>query len=140
MGRNRIIGIVIWTLGFALSVFLLFVIPSSYTNSIYASLVFDGIAFISTLILWIRLFQSTKTPTDVFYCTPAMTFSTIYLVIQFIICLVIAVFAEKISFKLALTANIVLMVLAWIILLSVLSAKDHAQRIDSRQKDHHIEL
>ncbi|MDE6635753.1 MAG: hypothetical protein K2K09_03995 [Lachnospiraceae bacterium] len=140
MSKNRKIGIGIWFLAFALSVFLLFVIPKHYMNSIYTTLIFDGIAFMSTLILWLSLFRSVKTSSDVFYCSPAMTASMIYLVIQFVVCIVVAFLAESMPFKVILIVNFMLMVIMWILIFSTISAKDHAQSVDSRQKDHHVEL
>lgn len=140
MSRNRKLGIVIWAIAFALSVFLTLIIPAHYCSSIFVTLTFDGIAYISVLILWINLFRNTKKPNDTFYNSPAMTVSTIYLVIQLILCIIIGLMVDTITFKITLILNVVLMAVVWFLILSTIITKDHAQRVDSRQKDHHVEL
>ena len=140
MSKNRKTGIAIWIIAFALSVFLMLIIPNHYTGSIYVTLVFDGIAFISTLALWLNLFKNSKSATDVFYCSPAMTVSTGYLIIQFILCIVAGILADTITVKLSLILNFILAVIMWILILSTLTSKNHAQCVDARQKNHHVEL
>ena len=140
MNKNSIIGIGIWALALALSVFLLLVIPSQYTAGIFVTLAFDLIAFISALILWITVFRRNKTPNDMFYHSPAMTISAVYLIIQFILCIAVGALGERVVFKVALTINFVLFVIMWALILSTLIANDHAKRVDSRQKDHHTVL
>ena len=140
MSRNRKLGIVIWAIVFALSVFLTLIIPVHYSSNIFAVLTFDVIAFISVLILWINLFKNAKTPSDTFYNSPVMTISTAYLVIQLILCIVVGFMVDTISFKMTLVLNIVLMAVVWFLILTAIIAKGHSQRVDSRQKDHHVEL
>ena len=140
LSKSRKTGISIWTIAFALSVFLLLIIPNHYTGSVYVTLVFDGVAFISTLVLWLNLFKNSKSASDIFYCSPAMTVSTGYLIIQFILCIVVGILADTITVKLSLILNFILAVIMWILILSTLTSKNHAQRVDARQKNHHIEL
>ena len=140
MNKSRKIGLSICFIAFALTIFLLLLIPESITSSIIMTLIFDAIAFISVLILWLSLFKNSTTPKDVFYCSPTITVSTAYLVIQLIISIIVGLQAETITFKASLIWNFVIMAVAWIIILSTISTKDHAKRIDSRQRDHHIEL
>ena len=140
LSRNRKLGIVIWAIVFALSVFLTLIIPAHYSSNFFAVLIFDVIAFISVLILWINLFKNAKTPRDTFYNSPVMTISTAYLVIQLILCIVVGFMVDTISFKMTLVLNIVLMAVVWFLILTAIIAKGHSQRVDSRQKDHHVEL
>ena len=140
LSKSRKIGIAIWFIAFALTVFLLLVIPKLITSSIIVTLIFDAIAFISVLILWLGLFKNQTTPKDVFYCSPAMTVSTVYLVTQLIISIIAGLLADTISFKASLILNFVIMTVVWIIILSTISAKDYAKQIDSRQKDHHNKI
>lgn len=140
MSRNRKLGIAIWAIAFALSVFLTLIIPAHYSDNVFATLAFDGIAFISVLILWINLFKNAKTPDDTFYVSPAMTISTAYLAIQLILCFTVGLMVDTISFKMTLILNVVLMAIVWFLILSTIITKGHAQRVDSRQKDHHVEL
>ena len=60
MSKKNMLAIVVWTLAFALSVFVLLVIPSQYTSSIFITLIFDVVTFISTLIFWLTLYSSNK--------------------------------------------------------------------------------
>lgn len=140
MGKSKIIKCVIWFLAFALSVFLLLVIPNSYSQSIWVTLVFDTIAFVSQLVLWLTIFNKPVGAKGVFNRYPTMLISSLYLVIEFIICVIVAVAGSSISFKMSLIINFIIMVVAWIILLMMILSKDHVERIDSRQKDHHVEL
>lgn len=137
---NRKLGIAIWTITFTLSVFLILVIPNHYSVCIWTTLVFDAIAYISSLALWMNLFRNANTPADVFYCSPTITVSTAYLVIQLILCIVVGFMVDTISFKMTLVLNIVLMAVVWFLILTAIIAKGHSQRVDSRQKDHHVEL
>lgn len=140
MSKNRKIGIIIWIIGFALSVFLLFVIPEHRSSSIYLTLAFDIVAFVSVLILWLNLVKAEKTPKEQFYGSPAITMSAVYLVIQFMLCVAEGLLVDKISFRGTLILNFITMAVMWILILSTLIAKNHAQRVDLRQKEHHVEL
>ena len=138
MRLNKKVGIVVWLLCLALAIFLLLILPDEYSTSIWITLVFTVIAFASQLIMWLSMFKTKESPEGVFYKTPSMTISSIYLVIQVIICMVTAL--TNIGTKGVLIVNFVVLILAWIILFMLSASSDHAKRIDSRQKDHHTEL
>ena len=140
MTKSKVTGFIIWILGLALALFLMFIIPKSISTSIIITAVFTVIAFVSQIILWLVLFKGNVGTDGTFYRTPAMTFSTVYMIIQFIICVLMAFAGNVITTKVALIVNFVVLVLMWILILALNSAKDHAQRIDSRQKNHHVEL
>lgn len=140
MSKNRKNGILIWAIAFALSVFLALIIPTHYSSSIFGTLVFDAIAYIAVLILWLKLFRNTKMPGDTFYNSPTMTISIVYLIIQTLLCVLVGLLVDVISFKTTLILNVVLMAVMWFLIYSTIIAKDHAKHVDSRQKDHHVEL
>lgn len=140
MSKNRKNRILIWAIAFALSVFLTLIIPTHYSSNIFGTLVFDAIAYIAVLILWIKLFRNTKMPADAFYNSSAMTISIVYLIIQTLLCVIVGLLVDEISFKTTLILNVVLMVVMWFLIHSTIIAKDHAKHVDSRQKDHHVEL
>lgn len=140
MKKTKIVGFSIWLLVFALSVFLLMVIPSNYSQSIWVTLVFDVIAFVSQLVLWLIIYGKPVGAKDVFNRYPIMLVSSIYLIVELVICIVTAVMGLSISFKMALVINFTIMIFAWIILLMMVLSKDHIERLDERQKDHHVEL
>lgn len=130
-------GIVIWVLIFILTVFLALIIPDTYTDRIWTIIVFDIIAFASQLLLWFSKCKDTK---EMFYKYPAMTVSTVYLVLQFIVSTAVSVMNESISFKLVLIINVVLLIVMCALILSALMEKDKIESLDTRQKDHHINL
>ena len=107
------------------------------SSSIYVTLVFDVIAFVSQLILWMTGFGNKA---EVFYKYPSMTVSTGYLVVQFIFSLITAFAADAIPMKIVLIINIILLVVAWIVLCLTMSSVPHIQNVDSRQIDHHTKL
>ena len=50
------------------------------------------------------------------------------------------VLVDVITFKITLVLNIMLMSIVWFLILSTIITRDHTQRVDSRQKNHHVEL
>ena len=140
LNKSRKTGVAVWAIAFALSIFLLLIIPNHYTGSVYVTLVFDGVAFISTLILWLNLFKNSKSEADAFFCSLAMTVSAIYIAIQLVICIATGILAGTLTIKLTLILNFIPAAIMWILILSILCSKNYAKRINSRQKDHHIEL
>ena len=137
MKDNKGIAFIVWLLCFGLTVALLFLLPSNITNVIYAVLIFDIIAFVSQLILWMTGFFNKA---EVFYKYPSMTVSIGYLVVQFILSLGVSFTSNVIPLKIVLILNIILLVVAWIILCLTMSSASHIQKIDSRQIDHHTKL
>lgn len=140
MGKSKIITCVIWFLAFSLSLFLLLVIPSSYSQSVWVTLVFDVIAFVSQLVLWLIISNRPVGAKGSFNCYPIMMVSLFYLIVEFIICIVMAVMTLAISFKISIIINFIVMVIAWIVLLMLILSKEHIERIELRQNDHHVEL
>lgn len=140
MKKRKTIGISIWLLMFVLSLVLLFIIPKEYSYSIWITVGFDVIGFVSQLLLWIVLFKGITDTDDAFYVVPTMTVSSVYLGIQLVVCIFIAVLGSKVSIRTTLILNIVLLILAWVIILLLAFGRDHAQKVDSRQKNHHTAL
>ena len=130
-------GIIIWFLLMVLTLFLTFIIPSQYTKQIWIVIIFDVIALGSQLLTW---FMKSKDAKETFYKYPAITVSTLYLVVQSVISVVVAIANETISFKWVLIINFVLLVIMWGIIISTLVTKEKIETLDSRQKNRHIEL
>ena len=140
MVRSKALRLAAWLLCFALSIFLLFVIPKSYTPSIWVALIFDVIAFVSQLILWIIILDQASDSKGVFNRYPIMAVSTSYLIAELIVCIVTSVLGASLSLKTSLIVNFLIMVVAWVVIVLLISSKNHIERLDSRQKDRHIEL
>lgn len=131
-------GIVICFWGLALSLFLLFVIPKNINQARIITAVFTIIAFVSQLFVWLYLFKRKIDAQGAFYRTPTITLSLVYMLIQFALCTLMAFIT--LTTKVSLIVNFVVLVLMWILILALNSVKNHAQKVDSRQKNHHIEL
>ncbi|MBE5969427.1 MAG: hypothetical protein E7242_04265 [Lachnospiraceae bacterium] len=127
----------IWLLCFILSVFLLMFIPKSYTLSIWVTLVFDIIAYISQLLLWTYIFRRRVNAQGLFYKTPILTLSIVYMTLQLIICIIIGIFNDSIGFRTSLIVNFFVCLLIWIIILMLRLAEYRARTIDLRQIEHH---
>lgn len=140
MEKYKIIKIIIWFLAFALSIFLLLIIPSNYSQSIWVALVFDTTAFVSQLILWLTAFRGASGEKATFNRYPMMMVSIIYLSVELAICIATALMGTSLSFKASLIINFIVMIVAWIILLMMILSKNHIERIDTQQKYHHVEL
>lgn len=130
----------VWLIAFSLSVFLLLIIPDHYNTSLFIALVFDVVAFISQLFLWRALLKKVEAAEDTFFNAPVMTVSLIYLLIQFLLTVIKGIAIDAISAKTTLIINCIVLSIAWIIIILLLETKNHAQRVDSRQKDHHVDL
>lgn len=130
-------GIIIWVLLLVVTLFLALIIPNTYTSQIWTVVIFDVVAFVSQLILW---FSKTKNTKETFYKYPAMTVSTMYLIIQFIASTIVAIVNEAIPLKIVLIFNFILLIVMWVIIFSICMTKDKIESLDSRQKDHHTIL
>ena len=133
MGKGKIITICIWALIFILSIFFLLVIPSEYTDSIWVTLSFNTIAFISQLILWCVLFSKYK-QRDTFYFYPTAIISSLYIIVECALCIITAFCAKLISFKVSLIINFIVMIIAWIVILITITSRDYIEKIDENQK------
>ncbi len=132
--------LILWVLVFILTLILLLFIPEQITSVSFVFLAFDCIGFIALLILWINLLQGKQDAKDVFGNFPAVVVSCVYLLILFVLSILCGSSPSLFSVKSSVLINIIVMVLAWIVLVALLGAKGHIQRVDSRQRDHHTEL
>lgn len=140
MVKSKATRIIVWLLCFALSVFLLFIIPNEFTQAIWVTLIFDVIAFVSQMILWMTVLGRVSESKGVFNRYPVMMVSAFYMIAELIMCIITPVIGTSFSMKMSLIINFVIMVIAWIIIVLLISSKNHVERLDSRQKNHHVEL
>lgn len=132
--------IILWGIAFALSLFLVLIIPTQITGITIVTLVFDCVGFISQLILWLNLARKKQSAMDVFGNAPAAVVSCAYLAILLVLSIICGVFPNVFSIKTAVIVDVIIMAGAWLLLVALLGGKGHIQRVDSRQRDHHIEL
>ncbi len=140
MIKSKVILIVIWFLCFTLSVVFLLIFSKNYTGSIWVTLLFDVIAFVSQLILLMSILSHVSEKKDVFNWYPLIGLSSIYLIGETIICIFTSSMGEALTIKMALIINFVFMIVIWVILLFLFVSRNHTKRLDLRQKNHHTEL
>lgn len=140
MIKNKKALIILWGIAFALTLFLVLIIPAQITGTAIVALVFDCVGFISQLILWLNLAREKQSAKDVFGNAPAAVVSCVYLAILFVLSILCSAFPNVFYIKTAVIVDVIIMAAAWLLLVSLLGGKSHIQRVDSRQRDHHIEL
>ena len=123
--------LILWGTAFALTLFL---------GITLVALVFDCVGFISQLILWLKLARGEQSATDVFRNAPAAVVTCVYLASLLVLSILYGVFPNIFPVKTAVIVNVIIMAAAWLLLVALQGMKGHIQRIDSRQRDHHIEL
>jgi peptidoglycan/LPS O-acetylase OafA/YrhL len=132
--------LVIWTLGLILAHVLLFTLSQSMTATVWITLAFVWLAFLSSLTLQCLTARKSKTPDDAFLHLPALAISVIYEVLQIPVCLIFSLGAVAIPWKITFLAQAILLVVAWIAIFLSLGGNDHIKKVNSRQKNHHKEL
>lgn len=126
-----------WLLGFAIEASLLLFLSHHYTAPVWITLGFTAAAFLSLYIFWRR---DAETVQDHFRNAPRMVISAGWLLAQLVLCCVIARIEQSIGAKTAVFANLIVLLLAWLLLVAASSAKKQIEQVDRRQKDHHIQL
>lgn len=134
--NNKTLGLTAWALGLVLNLAFLFFIPKEQTVAVTAVMIFTVVVYLLNLVLWGRL-QKGKLD---FYNMPALTLSVLFLVAHGVWGLIVSFAAAKISTKTAVFISILLIVLQGLGAVMALIAKNHAQSVNKRQKDHHTEL
>lgn len=134
--KQKTLSVLLWVLGFILSVFLLLMLSESYSDVTWVTFSFTIIAFASQYILWLNLPKSN----DRYYDYPIMTITSLYLVTQFILCIVFGLMGDNASIRITILINVLLVLVAWAFIILILIAMKNAQRVEQRQKNNHREL
>lgn len=130
----------VWTLGLVLANVLLFTLSQSMTATVWITLAFVWLAFLSTLAFQLLAATKSKMPDDAFLHIPALAISVVYVVLQIPVCLIFALGATTIPAKAAFLTQAILLIVAWAAILLSLGGNDHIKKVNSRQKNHHTEL
>lgn len=138
MGRRGMV--IIYTLIILLSVAVLFLFSKEMTAISWITLGFVVFAYVSVMLFQLNLWKQSTDKDSLSYRIPGMTALTIYLVIQIPLCLIMGIEASSISVKTGCLVNCIVAVVCWILIISGVTGNDHAERVNSRQKNHHIEL
>lgn len=138
MKNNKLLGVVLWFLALAAVYLIVFLAARELTAALWISYGFTMFAFASQLVLWLVAWKKPMNSKQQFLHTPVLTYSLLYLAGQTVLCLIFA-FARA-SAKTAVLVNVLVLIAFWALMVLSLIGKNHIERIDRRQKDHHIEL
>ena len=137
---NKKLGIMIWGLCFALAMVLMFCLERGLTTTFWVTLGFVCAAFLSALIFQIIAWKTANTLDKQVLHFPGILLSNIYALIQLPICIIFSLGSNSIPFKASIIINAIILIVAWVLILASLVGNDHIERVNSRQKDHHVEL
>lgn len=137
---NRKLGIIIWGLCFALAMVLMFCLERGLTTTFWVTSGFVCAAFLSALVFQILAWKTVNTLDKQVLHLPGILLSNIYALIQLPICILFSLGSNSIPFKASIIINAIILIVAWILILASLVGNDRIERINSRQKDHHVEL
>lgn len=143
MTNNKLIGIVVWGLSLILSMVIMLCLCEEMTTSFFVTLAFVIFAFVSVLILQLNVWNNVNKGNGAnmqFIRYPALVIANVYIVFQLPICIIFALFAKYITSKVAILVNVVILIVFWSLILSSMVGREHIDRVNSRQRDHHIEL
>ncbi len=137
---NKKLGIIIWGLCFALAMVLMFCLERGLTTTFWVTLGFVCAAFLSALVFQILAWKTANTLDMQVLHFSRILLSNIYALIQLPICIIFSLGSDSIPFKASIIINAIILIVAWVLILASLVGNDHIERVNSRQKDHHVEL
>ena len=138
MKNNKSLGIVLWVLALAAVHLIVFLAARELTATLWISYGFTMFAFISQLVLWLVAWKKPMDGKQQFLHTPVLTYSLLHLAGQTVVCLIFA-FVHA-SAKTTVLVNGLVLIVFWALMVLSLIGKNHIERVDRRQKDHHVEL
>ena len=138
MKNNKLLGIALWGIGLAVECLLLLCLARTYSAAVWVTLGFTLFTFISQLVLWLYVWRKSLNGNDTFLHMPLFMISIWYMILQAAPCLLFAFWHPPA--QIAVLANAAISVVMWVLLILSMIAKGHIEKVDSRRKDHHIEL
>lgn len=138
MRNNKVLGVALWAIALLAIHIIIFAIPDAYTPAIWITYGFDLFAFISQLALWLWILRGEVSAAERFLHTPTLTISVAYLLLQFVLSLIFAFVLA--SAKAAVLVHGFLSIIMCAALVLTFISKNAIERVDKRQKDHHIKL
>ena len=138
MKNNKLLGVVLWFLALAAVHLIVFLAARELTAALWISYGFTMFAFVSQLVLWLVVWKKPMDGRHQFLHTPVLSYSLRYLIAQTVLCLIFAF--VRVSVKTAVLVNGLVLIAFFALMVLSLIGKNHIERVDRRQKDHHIEL
>lgn len=136
--KNKPLGVFLWLLGLVAVHLVIFLLSPEMTAARWITYGFTLFAFFSQLILWLAVWKKQPSNTEQFYAMPILLYSTLYLLGQLIVCIVFSLTQATVKAAVLVNALVAFIMLA---LLSVsMIGRNHAAKVDTRQKNHHRTL
>lgn len=140
MSNDRKMGLIVWGLCMLLCTVLIFSLEHGFTRTLIITIMFVCFAFISFFIFQSYIWKKGRTREGVFLKISSIIVSYFYLLVQIPICIIFSIGSNIISYKIAILVNMVLVVIVWGMILGGLVGNEHIEKVNNRQKNHHIEL
>lgn len=138
MKQNKVLGILLWLVGIVLAHLIVFLLPQEMEKAEWITYGFTLIAFFSQLILWFAAWREKPSPEQQFLQTPLLFYSVCYIAGQIILCVIFALVST--SGKIAVIVNAIFLASMCLLFVFSLIGRNHVDRIDQRQKNHHTKL
>lgn len=138
MKNNKLLGTALWAIGLAVECLLLLCLAKTYTAAVWVTLGFTGFVFISQLAIWLYVWRGSLNANEQFLHMPLFTISIWYMILQAAPCLLFAFWPAPA--QIAVLVNAAISVVMWVLLILSMIARNHAEKVDSRQKNHYREL
>lgn len=139
MKNTKIFNVISWSIGLIITQVLLFMIPSNPGRIQIVTSIFTILTFISQAVFW-KKYNSSGTRCEKYYNMPILVISSIDILIQILLCLVAAWVGNVFTLKTIFLINLIVFAVYWEVIAVLLIGKEHIRKVDSRQREHHIEL
>lgn len=140
MSKDKKIGIAVWALGLILVMVLMFCLEHGMTATFWTMFVFTCVAFVSALIFQLLTWKQINNSDQQVQYLSGIIIANMYMVLQIPLSLIFSLGSATIPFKVAILINAIILIAAWILALISLSGNEHIEKVNSRQKNHHVEL
>lgn len=137
---NKKLGIIIWGLCFVLAMVLLFCLERGLTTTFWVTLGFVCAAFLSALAFQILAWKTADTLDKQVLHFPGILLSNVYVLIQLPICIIFSLGSNSIPFKVSIIINAIILIVSWVLIFASFVGNDHVEKVNTRQKDHQVEL
>lgn len=138
--KSKLLMTIAWVLGFVISIVIVLFFTKEYTAVTWITIIFTGLAFLTQFLLWNGFTKAEDDTQKEFFSYPIMVVSAFYLLLQFVICCVIALATKYISVRIGLFLNLLLFLTMWLIIILIIVSKKQIEKVDKRQKNNHKEL
>lgn len=132
---------IFWLLMLILTNVLMFLLAGSLNTVFWIAFAFMLLAYLCVLFLQMTVWKGSKNMEQLFMKGSVIQISCIYLLIQSLVSVILAVLSAEIERPiLPVIINVVIVVVFGILITAGLTGNEYIEKINSRQKNNHIEL